>query len=66
MKLIDPSKYADYEEGYQDGGSSAMADWDIALSDVLPDGVDPMPSQVREYIVSLQEFVRTNVQNRSI
>ncbi len=43
-----------YEQGYQDGGSSAHADWAIALGDFLPDDVDEWsPTAVADYLASL-------------
>ena len=44
-----------YEAGYADGESSHAADWDIALDGLLPDDVEPVPSQVAAYISKLIE-----------
>jgi hypothetical protein len=45
----------DYEQGYQDGESSQLADWQAALDDMLPEDVDVQPRQVAAYISRLQE-----------
>ncbi|MCX5000962.1 hypothetical protein [Streptomyces longwoodensis] len=50
---------------YEAGENSAMADWDIALDGLLPDGVEPMPTQVATYIRHLQDEnarLRTNAE----
>ena len=43
-----------YDVGYRDGESNHWADWDNALDEVLPNGVESWPTQVRDYILSLQ------------
>jgi hypothetical protein len=40
---------------YEAGENSAMADWDLALDGILPEGVDPLPTQVAAYLRTLQE-----------
>jgi hypothetical protein len=44
-----------YEQGYTEGESNHHADWDFALDELLPDGVEPWPTQVRDYIRRLQD-----------
>lgn len=39
---------------YEAGESSGYADWDIALDDLLPDDVEPLPTQVAAYVQRLQ------------
>jgi hypothetical protein len=49
---------ASYDTGYQDGESSMMADYVIALDDVWPeDRGDPYPSKVADYIGELQQSI---------
>jgi hypothetical protein len=44
-----------YEQGYTEGESNHHADWDFALDELLPDGVEAWPTQVRDYIRRLQD-----------
>lgn len=46
-----------YEAGYRDGESSGYADFVLALMDVLPDDVEPVPTQVATYIAALRAEV---------
>lgn len=39
-----------YEDGYRAGGAGEYADWEAALADVLPDGVECYPQAVAAYI----------------
>lgn len=39
---------------YETGEDGHAADWALALDGVLPEGVEPYPSQVTKYIQSLQ------------
>lgn len=39
-----------YEMGYREGGQGQAADWFNALTDLLPDGVEPYPAMVAVYI----------------
>ena len=43
-----------YSVGYADGESSGYADFYNALVEILPDGVEPYPTQVADYIRRLQ------------
>lgn len=43
-----------YEQGYEDGESNQLADWQVALMDLLPDDVECRPSAVAAYIERLQ------------
>jgi hypothetical protein len=54
MMMTDP-----YEQGYRDGESSGYADWRIALGEVLPDGVEPWPTSVADYIERYQDLLRS-------
>jgi hypothetical protein len=47
-----------WEQGYEDGESSQLADWMIALDEILPDDVECRPSQVAAYIQRLQKAAR--------
>lgn len=41
-----------YEIGYRDGESSAHADWFIALDDFMPEGVEPTPTNVTDWLAA--------------
>ncbi|GGZ83609.1 hypothetical protein [Streptomyces rubiginosohelvolus] len=43
------------EAMYEAGENSGHADWDNALGDLLPDDVEPLPTQVAEYVQKLQQ-----------
>lgn len=55
--MTSPAKDLGYEMGYEHGESSHAADWALALSDVLPDDVEPVPSQVEAYIARLNKQI---------
>ena len=43
------------EAMYEAGENSGHADWENALDDLLPDDVEPLPTQVAEYVRKLQQ-----------
>ncbi|WP_327335139.1 hypothetical protein [Streptomyces anulatus] len=43
------------EAMYEAGENSGYADWDNALDGLLPDDVEPLPTQVAEYVRKLQQ-----------
>ncbi|MFI9194129.1 hypothetical protein ACIG0A_33125 [Streptomyces californicus] len=46
---------SDPEAMYAAGENSGYADWDNALDGLLPDDVEPLPTQVAEYVRKLQQ-----------
>ncbi|MFJ9096573.1 hypothetical protein ACIRIR_34410 [Streptomyces globisporus] len=46
---------AQREAMYEAGENSGHAAWENALDDLLPDGVEPLPTQVAEYVRKLQQ-----------
>ncbi|MFE9461735.1 hypothetical protein [Streptomyces californicus] len=45
------------ETMYEAGENSGYADWDNALDGLLPDNVEPLPTQVAEYVRKLQQEI---------
>ncbi|MFJ5886865.1 hypothetical protein [Streptomyces californicus] len=43
------------EAMYEAGENNGLADWDNALDGLLPDDVEPLPTQVAEYVRKLQQ-----------
>ncbi|WP_405191869.1 hypothetical protein OG473_39695 (plasmid) [Streptomyces anulatus] len=43
------------EAMYEAGENNGHADWENALDDLLPDDVEPLPTQVAEYVQKLQQ-----------
>ncbi|MFF7631489.1 hypothetical protein [Streptomyces cyaneofuscatus] len=43
------------EAMYEAGENNGHADWDNALDGLLPDDVEPLPTQVAEYVRKLQQ-----------
>lgn len=45
-----------YDQGYEDGESSAHADWAFALNEIgdMPDDFDYTPTKVAQYVVALR------------
>ncbi|MFJ6238908.1 hypothetical protein ACIQH0_33055 [Streptomyces griseus] len=43
------------EAMYEAGENSGYSDWDNALDGLLPDDVEPLPTQVAEYVRKLQQ-----------
>ncbi|MFJ2279204.1 hypothetical protein ACIOEZ_34210 [Streptomyces sp. NPDC087866] len=50
------------EAMYEAGENSGHADWENALDGLLPDDVDPVPTQVAEYVRKLQQNLRATTE----
>lgn len=53
-----------YEQGYRDGENSQQTSWEIALREVLPEGVDINPGAVADWLTAVQANSRGHSPNK--